>query len=338
MIYGSKGVRYILSKLPQYKWRLTVFETNIMEAVAERDIDLLILEELTVSREFAQWFYQENHLVPPTQGKAKAFHSVTDVEFGESDIVVLYDNGHAILIENKIGAIAQKDQAKRYQQRGEKGLAFKFWHSFSTCIIAPENYLDSTADVRGYQAKVSYERIRDWFDRHDSERFQFKKNLMQEAIEQNRRGYTTIPDARVTSFWRDYWEFASQNHPKLRMDQPGSKPANSSFIYFYPEALPRNFQLIHKVNSGFVDLQIANMSHMVEILIELFSDIDIEITKAGKSIAFRKRLQTMDIYTPFRDQHPSAEAALHSADELALICPEIWKRISQKEKIQSINN
>lgn len=315
-----------------------MFETNIMEAVAERDIDLLILEELTVSREFAQWFYQENHLVPPTQGKAKAFHSVTDVEFGESDIVVLYDNGHAILIENKIGAIAQKDQAKRYQQRGEKGLAFKFWHSFSTCIIAPENYLESTADVRGYQAKVSYERIRDWFDRHDSERFQFKKNLMQEAIEQNRRGYTTIPDARVTSFWRDYWEFASQNHPKLRMDQPGSKPANSSFIYFYPEALPRNFQLIHKVNSGFVDLQIANMSHMVEILIELFSDIDIEITKAGKSIAFRKRLQTMDIYTPFRDQHPSAEAALHSADELALICPEIWKRISQKEKIQSIKN
>lgn len=102
-----------------------MFESNIMEAVAERDIDLLILEELTVSREFAQWFYQENHLVPPTQGKAKAFHSVSDAELGESDIVVLYDNGHAILIENKIGAIAQKDQAKRYQQRGEKGLAFK---------------------------------------------------------------------------------------------------------------------------------------------------------------------------------------------------------------------
>lgn len=94
-----------------------------MEAVAERDIDLLILEVLTVSREFAQWFYQENHLVPPTEGKSKAFHSVSDAELGESDIVVLYDNGHAILIENKIGAIAQKDQARRYQQRGEKVLA-----------------------------------------------------------------------------------------------------------------------------------------------------------------------------------------------------------------------
>jgi hypothetical protein len=309
-----------------------LIETNIMEAVAERDIDLLILEELTVSREFAQWFYQENHLVPFTEGKAKAFHSVSDAELGESDIVVLYDNGHAILIENKIGAIAQKDQAKRYQQRGEKGLACKSWHSFSTCIIAPESYLESIADVRGYQAKVSYERIRDWLGARDSERYQFKKLLMQEAIEQNRRGYTTIPDARVTSFWRDYWEFASKNHPQLKMDQPGSKPANSSFIYFYPEALPRNFQLIHKVSPGFVDLQIANMSHMVEILTELFSDMDIEIEKAGKSVVFRKRLQTMDIYIPFRDQQSSAEAALHSADELASICQEIWKRISVIQK------
>jgi hypothetical protein len=197
--------------------------------------------------------------------------------------------------------------------------------------------LERTADVRGYQAKVSYERIRDWLGSYNSERYQFRKYLMQEAIAQNRRGYTTIPDARVTSFWRDYWEFATQNHPKLRMDQPGSKPANSSFIYFYPEALPKNFQLIHKVNSGFVDLQIANMSHMIEILTELFSDIDIEITIAGKSVAFRKRLQTMDIYTPFRDQQPLAEAALHNADELGLICPEIWKRLSQKEKIQSIH-
>jgi hypothetical protein len=158
---------------------------------------------------------------------------------------------------------------------------------------------------------------------------------MQEAIEQNRRGYTTIPDARVTSFWRDYWEYASQNHPMLRMDQPGYKPANSSFIYFYPEALPRDFQLIHKVNPGFVDLQIANMSHLVEILTDLFSDIDIEVAKAGKSVVFRKRLQPMDIYSPFKDQEPLAEVALHNADELASICREILKRISQNEKIQS---
>jgi hypothetical protein len=77
------------------------------------------------------------------------------------------------------------------------------------------------------------------------------------------------------------------------------------------------------------------MSHLVEILTDLFSDIDIEVAKAGKSVVFRKRLQPMDIYSPFKDQEPLAEVALHNADELASICREILKRISQNEKIQS---
>jgi hypothetical protein len=91
-----------------------------MEAVAERDIDLIILEELIVSQEFSRWFYLENHLVSPTEGKTKAFHSVSDAELSESNIVVLCDNGHAILIGNKIDTTVQADQALRYILRGEK--------------------------------------------------------------------------------------------------------------------------------------------------------------------------------------------------------------------------
>jgi hypothetical protein len=316
--------------------RRTLFDTHILEAVAERDIDLLVLEELTVSREFAEWFFLENHLALPIQNSARAFHSVSDAELGESDIVVLYENGHAILVENKIGAIAQKNQAKRYRQRGEKGLLCKSWSSYSTCIIAPNNYLERTADARGYQTHISYEQIRDWFGSHNTERHQFKRNLMHEAIEQNRRGYTNIPDARVTAFWKDYWDFATLDYPNLGMYQPGNKPANSSFIYFHPEALPGKFQLIHKVDHGFVDLQIANMSQMLDNLIEMFSDIDIEIVKAGKSIAFRKRLQKMNIYTSFKDQECVAETALQQVDELVSIAKEIWLRISQRPTTRTV--
>lgn len=105
-----------------------------MEAVAERDIDLLILEELIVTEEFAQWFYVENHLALPPHGGAKAFHSVSDAELSESNIVVLCDNGHAILIGNKIDTTVQADQTLRYILRGEK-----------LRCLAPEFYLKSCA-------------------------------------------------------------------------------------------------------------------------------------------------------------------------------------------------
>jgi hypothetical protein len=311
--------------------RRTLFDTHILEAVAERDIDLLVLEELTVSREFAEWFFLENNLALPIQNSARAFHSVSDAELGESDIVVLYENGHAILVENKIGAIAQKNQAKRYRQRGEKGLLCKSWSSYSTCIIAPNNYLERTADARGYQTHISYERIRDWFGSHNTERHQFKRNLMHEAIEQNRRGYTNIPDARVTAFWKDYWDLATRDYPNLGMYQPGNKPANSSFIYFHPEALPGKFQLIHKVDHGFVDLQVPGMAPMIDKVTEIFSDLEIEIAVAGNSVVFRKQIQKMDISRSFREQEHLADTALHNAQELAAITQEIWQRLSQNE-------
>lgn len=306
-----------------------MFETHILEAVAERDIDLLILEELIVSQEFAQWFYLENHLALPSQNNAKAFHSVSDAELGESDIVVLYENGHAILVENKIDATVQEKQALRYILRGEKGLSRGFWTSYSTCIMAPESYLKSVSDVENYQASISYERIRDWFIDHDTERYQFKKYMMHEAIEQNRRGYTAVPDSRVTSFWKDYWEYSVRNYPYLRMARPGKKPANASFINFYPESLPKTYQLLHKVVHGFVDLQIPGMGPEIERVTELFSDIEIEIAKAQKSVVFRKQVQKMDISRSFRDQEHVADMALHEAMVLASITQEVWKRLSQ---------
>ncbi len=306
-----------------------MIETNILEAVAERDIDLLILEELIVSQDFARWFYLENHLVPPSHGKAKAFHSVSDAELGESDIVVLYDNGHAILIENKIDATVQADQALRYILRGKKGLSRGYWTSYSTCIMAPDSYLESVADVQNYQATISYERIRDWFDSHDTVRYQFKKYMLQEAIEQNRRGYKAIPDVLVTSFWKDYWDYSIRNYPDLRMAQPGKKPANASFINLYPESLPKTYQLLHKVVHGFVDLQIPGMAPEIERVTALFSDMEIEIAQAGKSLVFRKQVQKMDISRSFRDQEHVADTALREAMELASITQEVWMRLSQ---------
>ena len=118
----------------------------ILEAVSERDVDLLILEEMSVNRTFIEAFLAEIGLDELQQWKV--FHSVTDSALGETDLLVRLVLGggrtRAVLIENKIDAIAQPEQANRYKLRGEAGIENGDWGSFSTCIMAPERYLQGT--------------------------------------------------------------------------------------------------------------------------------------------------------------------------------------------------
>ena len=92
-----------------------------IEYVAERDIDLLLLEELHSSASFRSWMIA--HVLGPGFGAVAfvgAWHSLTDPGLGESDLVLLSKTPTgetiAILIENKIDAPPQPDQALRYRE------------------------------------------------------------------------------------------------------------------------------------------------------------------------------------------------------------------------------
>ena len=92
--------------------------------VTEHDMDLLFLEEFVCSDEFLKLFTQQ---IGVSNARVLSVHSsLTDFVLGESDItVVLESDGKriALLIENKIDAIAMPEQAARYNLRGEKGVA-----------------------------------------------------------------------------------------------------------------------------------------------------------------------------------------------------------------------
>jgi len=59
-----------------------------LEAVTERDIDMLLFEELTANSFFAQWFVKK---VRPEMepDSISIWHSLTDPELGESDLVLI---------------------------------------------------------------------------------------------------------------------------------------------------------------------------------------------------------------------------------------------------------
>ena len=307
-----------------------------IEAVSERDIDLLMLEELTVSLEFTQFFL--NMVGQKNDIKSRAvYHSVTESDLGESDLILLYNNSdgqkNAILIENKIDADAQPEQADRYKKRGELGTNNGDWSTFITCIIAPQKYLNSKGDADLYDFQISYEKLIDIFDRLkaiDDQRRNYRKNLLKLAIEQQRRGYAAKIDESVTEFWQSYYKLLSDHFDILKMDAPKNKPKKAGFIHFKPDSLiGGNFKLMHKFPFGRVDLQTSWLKEDIEECKKRNVDIldkDMNIIKTGKSCSVSISVPLMDAQKSFLDQQESSRIAMQSAVRLL----EISKSIVEK--------
>ena len=86
----------------------------------ERDMDLLLMEEIAASQDFANLFLTPIGLTDAVVVSVE--QSKTD-ENGESDITVIVEkNGikYGLLIEDKIDAIAQENQSGRYHYRAKK--------------------------------------------------------------------------------------------------------------------------------------------------------------------------------------------------------------------------
>ncbi|WP_264877410.1 hypothetical protein [Vibrio agarivorans] len=174
---------------------------NTLQSVSERDIDLLVLEELNVSPSFADWFVcrvREELIKTNTIG---AWHSVVDPVLGESDLVYIYQSedmsSQAILVENKIDAIAQPMQGERYRNRGNKGVEEGQWQDYRTCIIAPKAYIDRNSEP--YDSSISYEEIMAYFMGQGDQRSVYRAQTMRDAVDKNCRGYVAKVEAVTDS-------------------------------------------------------------------------------------------------------------------------------------------
>jgi hypothetical protein len=293
-----------------------------LEAVTERDIDMLLFEELTANSFFAQWFVKK--VQPEWEvecNSTSVWHSLTDPELGESDLVLIVKVAgatHVILVENKVDAAPQPAQAERYRLRGTAGIEDGKWASFASCLVAPARYLTSERNTQGYNAIISYEDIKDCIrgSVNDPARREFKEFVLTEAIEQNRRGYVARADSQVTRFFTDYWEFAESVFPELKFSHKPSRPSGSTWAEFRPPQIQKDRIIRHKVTEGFVDLQIPECGARVDELNTLNQNILPEglcFVQTAKSASLRFIVARVDIRGEFQPQQNIALAALKAA-------------------------
>lgn len=250
-----------------------MLEMNFLKSVVERDVDLLLLEEFSVSEKFRELFTSLVFGEKIYNAYIKTWHSVSISNLGESDLIFLFEsiNGSnmAILIENKVDSEPRPIQGLRYHQRGEKGIKKGYWNEFKTCIIAPKKYLVSVKDVEYYDSHISYEKIHSYFTSEgtNDRRLAYKAHIILEAIEKNRRGNISSFNENVTAFVKQYCEYANATYPALKIQLPKSRQDRSSWIKFYPNALPRKeVSLEHQLNNGEIKMTFKGETNNLEIL------------------------------------------------------------------------
>ena len=274
--------------------------------VTERDMDILFLEEIASSKAFASIFLSKVNIKDADVIETEV--SKTAIEFGESDMTVVFsvENGkHALLIEDKIDAIAMPRQCERYFKRGELGVANGEYDSFDVFIIAPEKYLSQNIEAAKYPNKVTYEECAEYFALQNNIRSAFKFQQISQAINKQKHGYQVVENKAVTEFWDKYITYKEQNHPELWLvSKRGVKGANARWPHY--NTVIDNMFIYHKSEVGYVDMTISGAADKIILLEQALinasfnlSERGMTLVKTGKSAAIRVSVPVLDFTKPF---------------------------------------
>jgi hypothetical protein len=301
-------------------------------SIAEIHVDFILWEEFQTNREFLRQFVahcaKEDDSV---ELDGLVTRSVANA-FGESDLLVRCRNRAgkriALLIEDKIGAALQPDQAERYRKRGEQGKPDS-WDSFITCIVAPKRYIER---VQGFDASVALESILDldWLhDGLDRQRADFKRNVLKAAIEKERHSGPFLIDAAVTSFRQSYFDLLQRDFPEIRMNPPKACYAGETWFRLRHSCLPKSAWIHHKTERGFVDLSFPNVNEADLWKFRDCFDEGMRPIQTGQSASLRLIVTKVENFIDFHSQEAAVREGIAAALRLCQFFAREGARLSE---------
>jgi len=227
----------------------------LLPRLYERDIDVLLQEELIFNQNVALTFAKALGLTHPLHVRDCRL-SVVD-QTGETDVFALFETGGQkglLLIENKIDAGFQPRQPERYRERAEL-FAVDGKLDLNFCVlVAPKRYAPpSSASLQHFDAVISYEDIAAAISSESTERANHRAALLLRAVEQARSSYTMAPVPEVGDLWQRIFEIASREFPDLEMAAPSDKGSQSKWIIFKAD-LPAKITIDWKITSPSIEL------------------------------------------------------------------------------------
>ena len=236
----------------------------------ERDIDLLLVEELYSSREFVAWVLARADIAGCVRA-SRVLHSKRRTRNRrEIDIFLECALGDgtraALLIENKLDASEQPDQAESYRE--ELNAIAGAYAQAAMIIVCPSSYLVPNRDFTSkFDARITYEDLARYFQAGQqalagslADRMEFRAEILEQAIHKSRRGYTPAPNEVIGDFNARYVALLEEIMPEIRpgpsMLRPASPDDSTSMIFdqdaslaeLPPVVRPRRFA--HELGCG----------------------------------------------------------------------------------------
>jgi hypothetical protein len=239
----------------------------------ERDVDLLLVEELKCSPPFVAWFagrIGEALATPFAWTGSSVAHSKRRLHNRREIDIALHLESKAgrtiVLIENKLDTAPQPRQAESYLEEAAALVTSGDAVAVHTVLVAPQAYLKRSSDFADkFDSTVSYEEIARFIgDRALGEqdelaaRLEHRRALLDQAITKARRGYEAVPVSEIGAFNARYIglleEFGINLEPGPSMLKEG-RPGESKTMIFAPAVLPKwpflpQTRLVHQLREG----------------------------------------------------------------------------------------
>ncbi|QRM27891.1 PD-(D/E)XK nuclease family protein [Microvirga sp. VF16] len=240
----------------------------------ERDIDLLLVEELKCSSDFVRWFVNE------AQGKGQSLGTFSTSSVAHSkrrthnrreiDICLKLSPRAGlpsyVLIENKLDTSEQPHQAESYREEAELLVQRAEAAAVRSVLVCPSKYAEQNRTFAGkFNAVVLYEDISRYlaerslgFDGELKARLNHRHELLEQAIQKSRRGYEAVPLPIIEEFNAKYVALCQKECPTLK---PGpsmlkeGRPGESKTMIFAPDTLPDwsflpQMRIVHQLREG----------------------------------------------------------------------------------------
>lgn len=202
----------------------------------ERDIDLLLVEELYASPAFVGWMATRSGLGGLISGST-VLHSKRRTR-SRREIDIFVDLRHpdgtrsALLIENKLDATEQPDQAESYREELDR-IAGDY-ASAAMAIVCPADYdRQCRTFTSKFDAVITYESLARYFGQGSTAlsgeaaaRMCFRRDILEQAVHKHRRGYTPVPNEIVGDFNACYVALLADVMPAIIPGKSMLKPAN----------------------------------------------------------------------------------------------------------------
>lgn len=285
-----------------------------LESIQERDIDLLLMEELNVNNAFADWIIKKLELPSPSTFEG-AWHSISEFGLGETDLLLSYTSHQKliyVLIENKLDASFQDQQHFRYTERARRYEAAGDCDVAVVVLVAPTAYC---ANQNEFSLFLTYEDIATWFASSGDVRSKYKSEVIELAVAKSRRGYTAINSELVQTFWYKYWKLKREMLPEFQMKEPLIVPYNSDWTILSVDELPM-VKFYHKWKQGNVDATFYGLAEdRIEQLEEQCSE-PFEVVRHTSGFSLRLRTAVVNRLESFEEQRENVIEGLNCMREL----------------------